>query len=176
MRRDSRQNHCTDSERPRIPPLPDLDLLCALADLQAFFSVGDRAYLVMIGERPRIASAQDRGAWKSSPTYILCMLPDLDLLCALADLQASFCSRGPRIRGHACGATGGAARGRRDSLAPGRTHARIFLQHGISAMILPACKSQVLGRQVLASSVSKFSKSQVSASLGKSRQDLDRQV
>ena len=30
-----------------------------------------------------------------------------------------------------------------------------------------ACKSQVLGRQVSASSVSKFSKSQVSASLGK---------
>ena len=37
-----------------------------------------------------------------------------------------------------------------------------------------ACNSQVLGRQVSASSVSKFSKSQVSASLGKFRQDLDR--
>ena len=28
-------------------------------------------------------------------TYILCMLPDLDLLRALADLQAFFCGRGP---------------------------------------------------------------------------------
>ena len=43
-------------------------------------------------------------------------------------------------------------------------------QVGKLQQVSVACKSQVLGRQVLASSVSKFSKSQVSASLGKSRQ------
>ena len=108
--------------------------------------------LVMIGERPRIPPAQDRGACRSSPTYILCSP-------ILHDRGA-----GPRIRCKQA-KLAETCRGVRSPIMKTcrlpdleQVVCAVAPQVGKLQQVSVACKSQVLGRQVSASSVSKFSK------------------